>query len=139
MGILSVYRNRPLLTFITIIFCIIGVLTLFFFQEFEMPKLTTFIEYLMSGQDNTQLYSTWGMNLASGVMLFGNGIAWIKGAVQGSSFYDEDDIISRIVCLITGIALIFLSMVFVNFVLTKLLGIAIAVIIIWAWINSDKR
>ncbi|OZI13056.1 hypothetical protein CEW92_03475 [Bacillaceae bacterium SAS-127] len=138
MEAIYVYKNRPGLSAVSILFCIMGLVTILFFQNFEIKTLSALIEYLASEQDKEKLYTTWISNLGSAALLFGIGFRWIKEALE-DSYFSEDTTVSKIVCAATGILMILWSFTFLSFVLTKLLGIVLGVVIVLALVNSSKK
>lgn len=135
---IDVFRNRPGKSIGTVAVLVISLITIIMFQEIQVETLSEVINYFSKSADNTPLVMTWGFNLFSFSFLLMMGIFWIKDIFQ-DNFFDISPDLGRVICLIIGMLLVLYSTLFFKYIFSDLLGVVIAVLLIFAIINGSKR
>ncbi|EIJ79095.1 hypothetical protein PB1_16099 [Bacillus methanolicus PB1] len=133
----DIFKNRPGKSVSSLIVAIVSFVTLIMFQELKVETLSEFVNYISNNKDSKALLLTWGFNLFTFGFLILMGILWIKDIVR-DNYLDISPEIGRIVSFIIGILHFAYSVLFLQYIFSKLLGIVIAVVIVLVIINGDS-
>ncbi|PDZ96301.1 hypothetical protein CON36_22690 [Bacillus cereus] len=131
-SIVNVFKNHPGKSLSSIIVAIIGVLTILMFQEVEVKTLSAVFNYINSNTDSSALMSTWLLNLVAFVFNIVMGVIWFKEVMR-------DDEMGRVVSLIISILHFLYSILFFNYIFSKLLGLVIVVVIIIVVVKNSEK
>ncbi|MDA2392162.1 hypothetical protein PDN30_03915 [Bacillus cereus] len=131
-SIVNVFKNHPGKSLSSIIVAIIGVLTILMFQEVEVKTLRAVFNYINSNTDSSALLSTWLFNLVAFVFNIVMGVIWFKEVMR-------DDEMGRVVSLIISILHFLYSILFFNYIFSKLLGLVIVVVIIIVVVKNSEK
>lgn len=137
---LETYINRPGKSLSSIIFIIIGISTILYFQDIQVENLKILLSNITEESTRKTLLLSWGFNLFSAVGFIAIGYSWLNEVfVWSETFYDSID--SKIICAVTGLVFLIGSWFFISFIFTKLIGVVIAslIAVLFIYGNTSNR
>lgn len=137
-SIVNVFQNRPGKSLSSLIVAIIGIVTILMFQEVEVKTLSAVFNYLNNGTEVSPLMSTWLFNLLSFALNVVMGAIWFK-EVMRYNYMDQSPETARIVSLIISILHFLYSILFFNYIFSKLLGLVVVVVIVIVLVKNSEK
>ncbi|MGE7271703.1 hypothetical protein ACQKK5_09625 [Brevibacillus panacihumi] len=139
MGIFETFQNRIGMTVATVLAVAVGIFTQASYQLVDVPTLNSFLDSLMGEGNKDVILMTWGFNLLSVAFLGVMGIVWIREAIKGGFYFDSNEVVARLTCVVTGVACMAYAAVFASYIFTSLLGIVIAAGIAAVFLFSNSK
>jgi hypothetical protein len=136
--VFETYIEKPLLSFFSVVFIILGVFTMWKYQTVEVNTLDALLNVLTSNNEHIQqndMMVTFLSNLFSAVGLSAIGIAWLFMIFRRNTYYSS---VNNITALLTGLCMFGFSIIFINYVFSKLM-ILLIIGIVGALYISQKR
>ncbi|HDR6245576.1 TPA: hypothetical protein QCU24_003329 [Bacillus cereus] len=137
-SIVNVFQNRPGKSLSSLIVAIIGVVTILMFQEVEVKTLSAVFNYLNNSTEASPLMSTWLFNLLAFALNIAMGVTWFK-EVMRYNYMDHSPETARIVSLIISILHFLYSILFFNYIFSKLLGLVVVVVIVIVLVKNSEK
>ncbi|MGE7890863.1 hypothetical protein ACQKN7_26505 [Bacillus cereus] len=137
-AIFDVFKNRPGKSLSSLIVAIIGVVTILMFQEVEVKTISAVLDYLNNSTDASPVLSTWAINLFAFVFNVVMGTLWFKEVI-GYNYMDISPEIAKIISFIISVLHFLYSILFLNYIFSKLLGIVLIVGIIYVIVKNNEK
>ncbi|WP_042475635.1 hypothetical protein [Bacillus ndiopicus] len=137
--VMATFRMQPIKTVFSILFIILGMVTMMKYQQLEVGSIESVIALIQSQQFNGEVYKTLYLNVTSFLSLLIIALFWIKPALKRNWHYEYAGG-QRWINIIVSILLVTFSFVFSLYLLQKFTGFIVAgVLMMLIFGNSDSQ
>ncbi|MGH0590567.1 hypothetical protein ACQVQY_32045 [Bacillus mycoides] len=142
--VIDAFKNRSGKLLGSLIVMIIGIVTIFGYQEIRIENIKDFYISIFNSKESSVMMWTWGINLLSLVLNIVMVWLWLKDILK-DNYLDMDPTIGRVVSLLIAVIHIVFSFIFIGYIFSNLLGIVMVILIIsvLVWVlllrNREKK
>ncbi|MES5896783.1 hypothetical protein [Bacillus cereus group sp. RP43] len=127
--VIDAFKNRSGKSLGSLIVMIIGIVTIFGYQEIRIANVKDFSNIIINSKDSSVMMWTWGINLVSLVLNIVMVWLWLKDILKDNNL-DMDSTIGRVVSLLIAVIHVVFSFIFIGYIFSNLLGIVMVILII---------